>query len=60
MGGVVVRIIVIAAGREASCVGVTEGVALDCVDGGIGGVRGCVIFEGRWDTYGREGLGAIF
>ena len=41
-GGVGVRIIVIAAGREASCVGVTEGVVLDCVDGGIGGVRGCV------------------
>ena len=42
LGGVGVRIIVFAAGREASGVGVTEGVVLDCVDDGIGGVRVCV------------------
>ena len=44
LGGVGVRIIVIAAEREASCVGVTDGgrcIGLR-VDGGIGGVRGCV------------------
>ena len=42
LGDVGVRIIVFAAGREASGVGVTEGVVLDCVDDGIGGVRVCV------------------
>ena len=42
LGGVGVRILVFAAGREASGVGVTEGVVLDCVDDGIGGVRVCV------------------
>ena len=42
MGGVGVRIIVFAAGREASGVGVTEGVVLDCVDDGIEGVQVCL------------------
>ncbi len=40
MDGVCVIIFDFAAGTEASGVGVTEGVVLDCVDEGIRGGRG--------------------